>query len=274
MNKNRSQLALLVLLAASTPNIGQTQTADGIGESAASPRTVRSAAGFERERGDSQFRDRSEFLEFQTQTRRRAAATKGNDPKVAAVSGSEAWIYAADVELFDDYDFDGYYRSLRVSFDVDSLYADHYVYARLFMTFDGVNWDEYHVTNDFLINGSSSLDNYEVDTELVSGFPTDLYDVLIELYDADFGDFLAEFGPADSSAFSLLPLEDASYDAPPAPVIIINEEHGGGSSDVVTIALLLLAAAVAARRGRGARAASARQLKDRKRSRHSSDRTP
>jgi len=252
MNKYNHALATLTLAAALLPTLGQAQ--DDAATGGASPaRTVRSAAGFESVRGDADFRPEAEFLVSETRPGARRNAVKGDDSRVAAATGMEAWFYDADVELFDDYDLDGYYRFIRVRFDVDSIYADHYVYARLFVTSDGENWDEYHVTDDFLVNGSSSLDDYEVETEFLSGFPPGLYDVLIELYDADYGAFLAEFGPADSSAFSLLPIEDASYDVPPAPIITITEEHGGGSTDPITLVLLGLMAVAAAARWQRAR---------------------
>ena len=215
-------------------------------------RTTRSADGFEVMRGEAPFRDRSTFVETTTTQRERAGASEKSDSRVAAVALEEAWIYDASVELFDDFDGDGYFQFIRVKFDADSIYADHYVYARLFITIDGVTWDEYHVTDDFLIDGTSPFDDYEVETELVAGFETGLYDVLIELYDADLGHFLAEFGPADSSAFSLLPLEDADHDFVNT-VVVISEEHGGGGSTSpwVLIGLgLLIPALRAARRNR------------------------
>jgi hypothetical protein len=91
---------------------------------------------------------------------------------------------------------------------------------------------------------SQTDDDYEVETELVSGYITALYDVLIELYDADTNEFLAEYGPAQSSAFSLLPLEDAFRDGvppdpepEPEPVVVV-EDGGGGAADLLTLPLL------------------------------------
>ncbi len=169
---------------------------------------------------------------------------KDRPNELAAVSSGGAWFYDASTELFNDYDGDGYYHYLRVRFDVDSYFDEHWVYARLFISDDGQLWDEYHVTGDFVVNGTSPLDDFEVETELVSGFPPGQYDILIELYDADFGDFLAEFGPADSSAFSLLPLEDIYYDEP-AVVVTVNEGYGGGGSASVLFAALLAACLLA-----------------------------
>jgi hypothetical protein len=62
----------------------------------------------------------------------------------------------------------------------------------------------------------------------VSGYPPGLYDVLIEIYDADFAVYVDEFGPAQSSALALLPLEDTTYDS--ADVTITVTESGGGAA--------------------------------------------
>lgn len=222
-----------------------------IGTAEPTHKLVRSAAGRPADRGAARTRDHSQLVESEALTVRRAAAAKG-DSRTAAAALEEAWIYDADVELFDDYDGDGYYTYIRVSFDADSIYANHYVYARLFLTLDGVNWDEYHVTEDILIEGSSPFDDYEVETELVTGFPSGYYDALIELYDADFGHYLGEFGPAESSAFSLLPLEDIDRDVV-EPVVVISNEGGGGAVDpysLLTLGLIAACAGVARRRMR------------------------
>jgi MYXO-CTERM domain-containing protein len=204
------------------------------------PAVVRSASGRVAEQGTA-LRDRAEFIESETiSTERLLGGTKGDSTTAAAVL-EEAWIYDASVEYFDDYDADGYYSFLRVTFDADSLYAEHWVYARLFLSIDGVRWEEYHVTDDFLVEGTSAFDAFEVETELVSGFAPGLYDVLIELYDADFGYFLGDYGPVQSSAFSLLPLEDIEYDTP--PVVVVSHEHGGGGALGVPALLGLLALA-------------------------------
>lgn len=215
------------------------------GATQSTPKIVRSAAGRATERGESPTRDRSTFVESEAMTVERASRNGKSDSTTSAAVIEEAWIYDADVELFDDFDGDGYYTYIRVSFDADSIYTEHYVYARLFLTLDGINWDEYHITDDFLIEGSSDFDDYEVETELVAGFPPGLYDALIELYDADFGNFLGEFGPVQSSAFSLLPLEDIDNDTV-QPVVVISTEHGGGgATGLLSLAGLSILAAIA-----------------------------
>lgn len=216
---------------------------------ASAPKLVRSAAGHASDRAELPIRDRSGLVESEVTTVERMRSADKGDSTTAAAVFEEAWVYDANVDLFDDFDGDGYFTYLRVSFDADSIYADHYLYARLFLTLDGVNWDEYHVTDDFLVQGTTAFDVYEVETELVAGFQTGLYDVLIELYDADFGHFLGEFGPAQSSAFSLLPLEDIDNDVTQTTVVI-SSESGGGVSGVFSLAILGLLSVLAGRRRR------------------------
>ena len=238
-------------------------------EAAASPtpKTVRSSGGRASERGEAANRDRATFVESETFATRRAARIaradigKGDSATAAAVL-EEAWFYDAGVELFDDLDGDGFFTFLRVGFDADSIYASHWVYARLFVTLDGEIWDEYHITDDFLIEGTSPHDAYEVETELLAGFEPGLYDVLIELYDADFGYFLAEFGPFQSSAFSLLPLEDIDRDVP--PVVVVSHEHGGGGATgpASLLALALLCGLSPVLRRRAPRRAAQRRNTD------------
>ena len=249
----RISQTLIAAVAASGLLLSLTNPAGAQSEAVESePKTVRSAGGRPADRGDAPLRSRSDFVESDVMTVERLSRNGKGDSRTAAVVLEEAWIYDANVELFDDYDGDGYFTYLRVTFDADSIYTQHWVYARLFLTLDGINWDEYHITNDFLIEGSSDFDDYEVETELVAGFQPGLYDALIELYDADLGHFLGEFGPLQSSAFSLLPLEDIDNDTV-QPVVVVTTEHGGGgASGALTLFGLAAFAlhAVFVRRGR------------------------
>jgi len=158
---------------------------------------------------------------------------------VIATASPDHYIYDADVELFDDFDSDGFYRFLSVRIDADSVRDSAYVYAELYLSPDGVNWDWYHSTEDFWIGGASADDELFVETELVSGYPTGEYDLLIELYDADFGTYSDEFGPNQSDGMVLLPLEDASRDPVPVPVVIV--DGGGGAFGWLWLPALLVA---------------------------------
>ncbi len=150
----------------------------------------------------------------------------------------EFWIYDARVELFSDLDLDGYYAGVDLSFDADTVYNSADVYAVLYLSYEFGPWNEYAVTDDFTILGTSGDDEYFIETELVSGYATGDYDILIELFDAYEGTFIASFGPEDSADLAFLPLEDVSRDTPPRTTLIISE-GGGGSLGV--LALLVMA---------------------------------
>jgi hypothetical protein len=150
----------------------------------------------------------------------------------------EFWIYDASVELFDDWDRDGYYVGINLTFDADTVYTVADVYAVIYLSYDFGPWNEYSSTDDFTIFGASGDDEYSVETELVSGYVTGDYDILIELFDVYDGSFVASFGPEDSPDLSYLPLEDSGRDTPPQTTVIVSE-GGGGSSGLLGLLTLL-----------------------------------
>ena len=117
-----------------------------------------------------------------------------------------------------------------------------------YLSFDGGPWEEYAVTEDFTIFGTSGTDDYVIVTDLVSGYPRGDYDILIEIFDADTSEFLAWFGPEDTSELAFLPLEDMDRDAPAPETRVTVNSGGGGSTDLLLLALLGSLAAVAGHR--------------------------
>jgi hypothetical protein len=143
---------------------------------------------------------------------------------------NDFWFFSADIILFADEDFDGFYSGIDLLFDVDTIYSSADVYAVAYLSFEGGPWEEYVVTDTFRIFGASSGDDYSVVTDLVSGYPPGSYDLLIELFDAFNDEFLAFIGPEDTSELSLLFLEDIAFDTPVGnTTVVINEQGGGGS---------------------------------------------
>jgi hypothetical protein len=206
-------------------------------------RITRSAEGPASDHPADELRDPA-TLEFL----RREAGEVVIKPRTAPGKGAQnlraygdSWVYEATTEFFADRDADGYFRYLRVRFDADSIWTEAWVYAEIYLSADGVAWEHLYSTQDFAIWGSDPDDDYEIETELVSGYSTALYDVLIELYDADTGELVDEFGPNESPDFSVLPLEDAGRDGvvidPPPPVII--DDGGGGAVTWLGLAGLL-----------------------------------
>ena len=84
--------------------------------------------------------------------------------------------------------------------------------SKLYLSYEGGPWNYYASSDDFHIHGDSELDIYVVETELAEGFPAGYYDIRIELYDAEYGDWLLTYGPYDDDSLSALPLEDSVYD--------------------------------------------------------------
>jgi hypothetical protein len=219
-------------------------------------RVQRSAEGYVRDREPDTLHDILTLEETRSVKREALGSEKPEDESatsaIDATSGQRSiqygdhWVFDAGTDLLLDADRDGYYRYLRVHFDVDSYFDQAYVYARLYTSPDGESWDFYYETDDFLVTGTTPDDAYEVESELLANYPPNLYDVLVEIYDADTNVLVDEFGPVESSALSLLPLEDADFDGVAAPVII-TEEHGGGGS-FSWASLLALACALVGRR--------------------------
>jgi hypothetical protein len=126
--------------------------------------------------------------------------------------GSDITIYDASTTLISDFDDDGFYHRFSVGIDVDTLSSTSWVYAKLYLSYEGGPWNYYASSDDFHIHGDSELDIYVVETELADGFPPGYYDIRIELYDAEYGDWLLSYGPYDDDSLSALPLEDSVYD--------------------------------------------------------------
>jgi len=174
------------------------------------------------------------------------AEIQGKDRSLAAVGSDLAnidfWFYSADAEMFADDDRDGYFHGIDLLFDVDTVFLRAEVYAVVYLSRDGGPWLEYAETEDFVIHGTSANDEFNVVTELLSGYPAGDYDVLIELFDAFDHTFLADVGPAESPALGFLPLEDAERDAPivESRTVVVNSTSGGGATDATTLAALFL----------------------------------
>jgi len=150
------------------------------------------------------------------------------------------WFYSVDVELFNDIDRDGYYHGIDVLFDADTIYSIADVYAVAYLSYEGGPWNEYAVSDDITLFGSTSTDDYVLVTELLQGYPPGRYDVLIELFESDTGLFVASVGPHESFELGNLPLEDSDYDQPvaAAPAVAVTRGGGGASSIPFLIALL------------------------------------
>lgn len=164
----------------------------------------------------------------------------GTAPPAAMAGANDFWIYDADVVLFGDDDNDGYFFGIDLLIDADTVWSSADVYGVLYLSLDGGPWNEYAVTEEFRIAGARADDEFVIVTELQSGYPTGDYDLLIELFSAETGEFLADFGPEANSSLGFLPLEDFNRDAPSFDTpVTVSRSSGGGSTGVFSLLLLL-----------------------------------
>ncbi|WP_372032598.1 choice-of-anchor H family protein [Shewanella sp. 10N.286.45.A1] len=151
------------------------------------------------------------------------------------------YIYDAYSRLFVDNDFDGFYQTFSVTFDADvsGAYVNETanVFAELYLSRNGGPWEHYYTTDIFTIFGDATDDDYEVLTTLESGYTTDHYDVLIDLYEVGYGDIVATVSSNDFDSLYALPLESRYWDE---EYIEIETEHGGTMSQWGILALLIL----------------------------------
>ena len=147
--------------------------------------------------------------------------------------GGDITIYDASTTLISDFDDDGFYHRFSVAIDADTVYSTSWVYAELYLSYEGGPWNYYATSDDFHIHGDSELDIHVVETELAEGFPPGYYDIRIELYDAEYGELLHNYGPYDDESLSALPLEDSVHDddyyitGVTTEVIVSGHGHGG-----------------------------------------------
>lgn len=185
---------------------------------------------------------------FRVESTLRAARTINSDYG----SNGDIIIYDASTELISDFNDNVFYHRFSVTIDADTVYDTSYIYARLFLSFEGGPWNHYATSDNYHIYGDSELDAFVIETELADGFPPGYYDVRIELYDADFDHWLLSYGPYDDASLSALSLEDSYFDEQypfalyPVETQVVVAGHGGSASWW----LLLLAVVISvARRG-------------------------
>lgn len=172
---------------------------------------------------------------------------------ISSTSNMDISIYDAFTELVSDFNDNGFYHRFSVIVDADTIYDTAYVYARLYLSFEGGPWNYYASSDNYHIYGDSDLDSFVIETELADGFPPGYYDVRIELYDADSDSWLFSYGPYDDVSLSALPLEDSYYDDQypvaiyPVESQIVVASHGGAASAW----LLLLPVIISVLRKRG-----------------------
>ena len=217
----------------------------GMAETTAEPRQSMTSQGTDIPRGSVGTENATfdEYAPLRTEGTRSKKDTRSAQLKSGGVVSQSGdpnfWFYDVDVQLFADHDQDGYFAGIDLLFDADTTYAAADVYAVLYLSYELGPWEEYAATDDFTLLGSTSADDYIVETELVSGYPTGNYDLLIELFDAYDGTYLTSIGPDETSELSILPLEDSSRDVVYGDDTVVVVNSGGGSFGLLLLFGLL-----------------------------------
>ncbi|XQW86109.1 choice-of-anchor H family protein [Thalassotalea piscium] len=188
-----------------------------------------------------QYLTREQYLkQKQAKHQKQVSAKQGLSPAKSRSSHFYSFsIYEGFAQLIEDFDEDGYFQTFSVTFDADAITSSDSifnVYAELYLSKNGGPWTHYYTTDDFTLYGESEDDIYEVYTTLEQGYPTDEYDVLIDLYEVGYGDIVASYSSDDTNDLYALPLESSDYD----PEYIIVHDNGGSTSIPLLVILSLL----------------------------------
>ena len=121
-------------------------------------------------------------------------------------------IYNVNTNLISDMDYDGFYHRFSITIDADTSYTDADVYAKIYLSYEGGPWNYMATSDIYHIHSDSAQDAFTIETELTDGFHAGYYDVRVELYDADYNEWVLSYGPYDDSSINALPLEDSYND--------------------------------------------------------------
>ncbi|MFQ3251028.1 MAG: hypothetical protein ACI9O6_002868 [Glaciecola sp.] len=145
------------------------------------------------------------------------------------------WIYDSYVSLSSDLDYDGYYSSFKLEFDVDTIYQTAPIYAVIYTSTTDV-FTPFYTTNIYNIHGDNTNDSIIVENDLVTGFPSNDYEIMIVIYDADTDEIVAVADGTDDADLAYLSLESENYEyIEPAEVVVV--EHGGALGGLLILGL-------------------------------------
>lgn len=163
-----------------------------------------------------------------------AAQSKSANGERQALQDHVIWVYDAWVTLKGDYDHDNYYSEFELGFDVDTHLSQADVYARIFLG-DGHIFKEIHTSSVFHVHGDNSHDQFVISSELLEGFASNEYDLMIEIYDAYSHELQDVYDHNSDNDLYLLPLESSEYEyrAPSGGQVVITTEHGGTTNLLV-----------------------------------------
>jgi len=135
---------------------------------------------------------------------------RDNNPKVSKAFGFS--FYSANSYLNTDLDGDGYYSDFSIDFDADYTNGSANVYAVIYTSKNGEAWTELLVTSVFNIFNNDANDAQTVTSQLNFDFPTNEYDILIDLYEDGVAGVVATISSDQTVNLSRLPLEDLAHE--------------------------------------------------------------
>ncbi|CBL45639.1 hypothetical protein HDN1F_20560 [gamma proteobacterium HdN1] len=151
-------------------------------------------------------------------------------PQAAPRDGyGDVTLYEAEVNLFDDFDGDGYYSRFEVSYDADDLSGGNGRMAYTRATVTSTNGDRYTLFTSqafFIEPGNTRRDTQHQEIILLNDFPRGDYRLQIELFDADSSQLLDELNSDHRASLSL---EGQYYD---------DSQHDDGGGSGGSLALL------------------------------------
>lgn len=164
-------------------------------------------------------------------------------------TSAEVTLYDAETTLISDFNHDGFYHRFSVTIDADTIYPEAYIFAELYLSYEGGPWNYIAASDSYHIYRDSELDTFTIETELAEGFDPGYYDIRIELYDADSGYRILSYGPYDDPSLSALPLEDRYFDEYAEVIVPVESEvivtasgHTHGSMGLWFLSLPLVTA--------------------------------
>ncbi len=155
----------------------------------------------------------------------------------ASANSNELFLDRLSMTLLDDFDLDGFYTEFEYSITLDNDTYGRNLKA-VFYTRDTVtNWVEEVTTASVFVNRGDSV-SFFIDGDWETGYPTDYYDFLVEIVDADTGEIVNDFGPEYQAMFEQ-PMESYDFDAT-GNVVYVEESYSSGSTGSILLLLMLL----------------------------------
>lgn len=125
---------------------------------------------------------------------------------------ADTWVDNVSMEALTDLNGNGYASRFAITFDADTVFAEHRVVAELRLD-DGHQQWLYFTSDPIVLNGTRGDDAYRVTTTLSDNYATGVYAVTITLYDAQSGAVLNRATSYQFPALHALYLESSTLDS-------------------------------------------------------------